>query len=310
MTPLIPPFDVAMVRVGPWTVTAFGPLVSLGFLTGTWLAARKANRDGLDGNWIHRFAVRVAIAIVVGGHLGNALYEPGLFWHQPVELLRLHHGLSSMGGFCGAVLGLLWFLRGERRAGRPVANDVRWRYLDALIYGFSAGWCLGRLGCFLTHDHIGTATTFWLGVRGVCAHAEGNPAVACHDLGLYEALLSGLVLFPAFIWLDRRGHRPGTIVACWCLVYGATRLYLDDLRLDPRWLSLTPAQHGSVVLIAIGIWIGRMRRRRGPDAQTAAGRVNATAALRKRRLQPAAVALIAGNASLTGAAGGMPPIAF
>lgn len=258
MHPLIPYFDRPAIPIpipGPWgdqiTIHGFGIMVALGVWLGSKLTVAKAKRDGLDSEFLNRFLTWVIVAILVGGHLGHALfYDFDYYMQHPAELFYVFNGLSSFGGFIACTIAAIVFFRIERK---PF-----WPYVDTLAYGFTLGWFLGRMGCFVAHDHIGLETNFWLGVQGVCPGHDRNPAYACHDVGLYEGLYSGLFMLPLFVWLDKRPRFPGFFLGLWCVLYGPIRLLLDAARhpaTDARYFGFTPAQYGSVVVSLIGVWI-------------------------------------------------------
>lgn len=255
MHPLIPYFErpsIAIPIPGPWGdaihIHGFGILVALGLWLGSRMTMRKCSRDGLDPEVINRFVTWVIVGILVGGHLGHALfYDLDYFLKHPVEIFYVFSGLSSMGGFIACTLAALIFFKIERKS--------FWQYGDTLVYGFTLGWALGRTGCFVAHDHIGMETSFWLAVQGVCPGHEGNSAYACHDVGLYEALYSGLVMLPVFWFLDKKPRFPGFFVGLWCLMYGPIRFVLDAMRhplTDARYFSFTPAQYGALLLTLFG----------------------------------------------------------
>jgi phosphatidylglycerol---prolipoprotein diacylglyceryl transferase len=167
-------------------------------------------------------------------------------------LLGFWNGMSSFGGFAGALLGLGFYYGWSRRPWLPAA--------DLLAQGLVVGWVFGRLGCTLVHDHIGRPSEFLLAVR--------FPDGPRHDLGLYELLYTLVVLVPAVVVLNRRPRAPGTSVAVLALLYAPVRFLLDFLRqtdlpgADARYLGLTVAQYGCLVLAGIGIGLlVRIRRR-------------------------------------------------
>jgi len=159
--------------------------------------------------------------------------------------------MSSFGGFAGALLGLTVYYARSRRSWLPTA--------DILVQALVIGWVFGRLGCTLVHDHIGRPSDFPLAIR--------FPDGPRHDLGLYELLYTIAVLVPAVFILNRRPRPPGTSVAVLALLYAPVRFMLDFLRqtdlpgADPRYLGLTMAQYGCIVLAGIGLaLLVRIRR--------------------------------------------------
>ena len=101
---------------------------------------------------------------------------------------------------------------------------------------------------------------------GICP--DQPITVACHDMGLYEALLSGIMAI-VFVILDRKPRFPGFFTGLFIAIYGPIRFGMDFLRtaevdVSNRTLGLTPAQFGSVVLTALGIAILVNRRNKTP----------------------------------------------
>ena len=131
------------------------------------------------------------------------------------------------------------------------------------------------MGCFVAHDHPGTETTFWLGVHGICPPG-GDKGIACHDLGLYEALWS-LSMFGLFAVIDRfRPLKPGSLVLGLGLVYGPVRFLMDFLRpeqTDARYLGFTPGQYGALLLtgVCLAVLLGRSRTTDPPLVPVVAG---------------------------------------
>ncbi|MFT4974610.1 MAG: phosphatidylglycerol:prolipoprotein diacylglycerol transferase [Myxococcota bacterium] len=277
MQPLIPYFDPIQIPLGPVSVHGFGILVAIGFITGSWLAMRKARKDGLDPDIINRAVTWIIAGVFIGGHLGHALfYEPAEHFADPIKFLMFWKGLSSTGGFIGCTILTILFLRREnarvrrenvvlKEAGEPLKRPI-WviPYGDTLMYGLSLGWFFGRLGCFSAHDHPGTATDFYLGVYGMCP--DQPVTIACHDLGLYEAIWAG-GMFLLFLFLNRKPRFQGFYIGLLCVAYGPFRLFLDAFRhpaTDVRYFGLTPAQYGSVVIGLIGVYILYSQRKTTP----------------------------------------------
>jgi len=192
--------------------------------------------------------------VIVGAFLMarvfHVMYEPGLYLADPLEFFRIWHGgLSVMGGFLGAAIMGIWYLRRKK-------VDV-YAYVDTAMFGLPLGLFIGRIGCFLIHDHPGTLTDFALGVK--------YPDGVRHDHGLYLSI-NGLILFLLFLWLARKQVKTGTYLIVFLGWYGVMRFFLDFLRatdgaiVDTRYLGLTPAQYASLVMVALGLWIWKKKR--------------------------------------------------
>jgi phosphatidylglycerol:prolipoprotein diacylglycerol transferase len=284
MHPLIPYFEQPVFNLGPLPIHAFGILVATGFLLGGNIAMKKAEEFGGSADAINRVIGWIVFGVFVGGHWGHILmYAPedlrgegarfGRFFSALADmrkptldevpnLLQFWHGLSSYGGFTVCILLVIWFFKKEKLA--------FWPHADAIAYGLTVGWFFGRMGCFSAHDHAGNVTNFWLGVYGMCP--GNNPTVACHDLGLYEAIWS-ISVFGLFTLLNRRPRPLGFYTGMLAMLYGPLRFAADffrNIEVDTRYFGLTPAQYGSIVLSGVGLWVVVTRFRTAPLAGRAA----------------------------------------
>ena len=244
---MIPWFEPPALQVGPITIQAFGVLAALGVATGVRTAAWAARKRGLDPSPVLDFAIWGVLAGVAVGHLVHVgLYHPEEL-RSPRRVLEFWDGLSSFGGLAGGLAAAMVFFRVR---GVPLG-----RYGDAFAVGMPTGWAIARIGCFLVHDHPGRLTHFPLAVA--------FPGGARHDLGLYEAVvLFAIAALLWRLWVLRRLE--GRLLGLLAVLYGGARFLLDFLRAsdvayaDARYAGLTPAQYGSILLLAWGAW--RLRR--------------------------------------------------
>jgi phosphatidylglycerol---prolipoprotein diacylglyceryl transferase len=246
---MIPHFAPLAVPLGPVTLHAFGLLVAVAVLAGVEVVRKRAIRKGLDAALAQRMVGWLLVGGFLGAHLVDRLvYFPHQTWDHPDTLLHVWSGLSSFGGFLGALLALWLFLKAHPLRGLTCA------YVDVIAYAFPLAWFLGRMGCFVTFDHPGSPTAFFLGQRD--AHD-----VVRHNLGLYEALYTA-VIAGVLLRLGRRPQHPGLFVGLLALLYGPVRFGLDFLReVDVRYFGLTPGQYGAVAFVVTGIAIVSASRR-------------------------------------------------
>jgi phosphatidylglycerol:prolipoprotein diacylglycerol transferase len=242
------------ITLGPITIHAFGVLVALAMIVGMRFVRKRAAADGIDP----MIADRLVTWVLVGGFAGAHLVDRFVYFHQqtladPMSILRFWEGLSSFGGFLGAIVGALVFFRSQ-----PMLP--RWRLLDCVAYGFPFGWIFGRLGCTVAFDHPGRETTFFL------AEMDADGKIR-HNLGLDEALYTILIAL-CFHFLGRRRRPAGYFVAMLAILYAPVRFLLDFLRKnDVRYGGLTPAQWGSFALVAAGFVLLRLAQKRKGEAE-------------------------------------------
>ena len=256
---MIPYLDFPVPKLGPLEIHAFGVLVALGILFGSNRVRHRGRQIGLPDDLTSSVSTWIVLGGLIGGHILDVVfYQPQAMRERPWILLNPTAGLSSFGGFFGALVALLIWRRKHGVALLP--------YVDALLYGLAFGWFFGRLGCFTAHDHPGRFTDFFLAVN--------YPDGARHDLGLDEALFAG-VLAGSFALLSLRPRPVGMYGAIACLFYGPVRFALDFLRVhdvpgaDPRYAGLTPAQYGAVAVTLAGVWLLLRVLRAAPETPAA-----------------------------------------
>ncbi|MBP1634774.1 MAG: Prolipoprotein diacylglyceryl transferase [Acidobacteria bacterium] len=238
--------------LGPARV--FGLLVLVAVVVGAAIAGRRARSVGLAPARFDALVFWTVASGIAAAHVVAVLLtDPSLVLHRPAVLLQIGNGLSSFGGFLGAMLGFLVFTRLRRLP--------RWESADAIACGLPFGWFFGRMGCALVHDHPGIASGTFLAVR----YPDGMRL----DLGLIEMLLTPL-LMAAVWWAARRPTPPGRVITTLALGYPVVRFPLDFLRAplsaggDVRVLGLTPGQYGSVALLALGLALWFVAPREAP----------------------------------------------
>lgn len=248
-------------HVGPLTFQLFGTLVVTGIFIGHALVLKLARDRGIPENEMRAVAAWAVGAGFVGAHLVDVLfYHPDKITRDgPVALLMIWDGISSFGGFFGALAGVAFYFW---RIGKPW-----WMHADILIQGLVFGWVFGRLGCTLTSDHPGRLSHFLL--------AFWYPAGARHNLGFYELLYTVAVLVPCVLLLRARekahGYTPGIYVAAVAGLYAPARFLLDFLRAtdvehaDPRWYGLTAAQYFSPFVFMLALWLMRRIATTAPE---------------------------------------------
>jgi phosphatidylglycerol:prolipoprotein diacylglycerol transferase len=263
-------------------VHAFGVLVAVGILVGSWVTLRRARERKVDELHLRSAITWLLVGGFVVAHLFTIIaYEPEKIAKDPLVLLKLWEGLASTGGFFGAFIGLYLYTRRNKLAFGP--------YADVVALGLLPGWFFGRMGCYTAHDHPGHTTDFFLAVNYPAQ--QGGPR---HDLGFYEMLFT-LVLWLAFEVVRRKlkDAPPGRIAALIGFVYSPVRIALDFLRIakddpsglhgDVRYFGLTPAQYAFIFLFFLCAYLLFRRTQPSVESQAAAPTGRAKAAARRAK---------------------------
>jgi phosphatidylglycerol:prolipoprotein diacylglycerol transferase len=254
---MLPYFEPPDWKLGPLPIHGFGILVAIGCLLGARLVEKRAAKVGLEMRTTASLITWVLIGGFAGAHWFELIaYTPEKIADDPIILLKFWNGISSYGGFMGALVAMFIYMRG-----RGTKTGIL-PYADALALGLSVGWVFGRAGCTVAHDHIGRVTSFFLAFRYPEDNPQNIPEGVRHNLGFYEFLYA-IALASFLHWYARKPRPSGVIVGILAVAYAPVRYFLDRLRAtdidhaDARYLGLTPAMWLSIVTLAVGLAIIR-----------------------------------------------------
>jgi phosphatidylglycerol:prolipoprotein diacylglycerol transferase len=244
---------------GGLTLYPFGLLVATGVLAGALLIRARARERGIAEGVADSLIVWAVVPGFIMAHWVAILFYKieRLELEGPLLLLKVWDGISSYGGFIGALIGLLIFAR------TTLKGKNLFVYSDLLMQGLILGWLFGRLGCTISFDHPGSVTESAIGF-------VTRSGVARHNLGFYEFLYSLLILFPVSLWIHSRERlgrlKPGYNTAMIGLLYAPLRFVLDFFRStdmsgsDTRYLGLTFAHYCCLAtMVLCGLIIARLR---------------------------------------------------
>ncbi|MFA5127975.1 MAG: prolipoprotein diacylglyceryl transferase [Patescibacteria group bacterium] len=262
---MIPYFSWQTISLGPITLQVWGICVALGALIALFFCLREIMKASVrvipakagiqEGVILNPETMwSVFFWLIFGGFIGARIfhiifYEPIYYWENPAEILKIWHGgASSLGGFAGALAGLWIFLKNKK---------IKWTdfrpYAEIIGIYFWLGWAIGRIGCFLIHDHVGRLTNFFLSVN--------FPYGARYDLGLMDSILALIIFFILLFTRRVRVIKKVGSPVFGFMLYAFGRFFLDFLRADDvigadaRYWHLTPAQWGIVgFFIILTLW--------------------------------------------------------
>lgn len=252
MLPYLPNFIPIDYRLfGLLPIRPFGILVVTAIIIGFHTGRRRAISVGLDRDTYERgFTWTLAIAFIISHIVDVTFYYPERILADPLVLFKLWDGLSSMGGFFGAVVGVYVFFKLKMKVSAL-------QYAETFLFGIVPAWIFGRMGCTVVYDHPGIRTDFFLGM----AYRDG---IVRHNLGLYEMLFA--IVLTTILYLARN-KRPfhGFHFALILVCYAPVRFLLDFLRTaDKHYWGLTPGQYFAFAMIAVAVLLTLRGLKEGP----------------------------------------------
>ncbi len=239
---MLPWIQSEVFHLGPIPFRTWGTLVAAGFLLGAYLSARRAKQKKLDANHVWNLAFWLFIAAFVGSRIFHVLfYDFNYYLAHPLDAFDpTKPGFAIYGGFLACALVFWWYVK------KHALNFIEWA--DVMVWGIPWGCGIGRIGCFLIHDHPGTLSNSLLAIK----YPDGQSR---HDLGLYLSLV-GFIIGASFLWLNRKPRAPGFWFGTYLALDSLSRIWLDFYRVvDVKYFWLTPTQWVSVPLCAIGLWL-------------------------------------------------------
>ncbi|EKD42969.1 MAG: prolipoprotein diacylglyceryl transferase, partial [uncultured bacterium] len=241
---MIPYFEITAFAFGPIVIQMWGLMVALGILAGLTLAYKYSRKYFLAEQVI----LDLAVWSIFGGFIGARLfhiifYQPEYYLLHPEEIMYFWHGgASSLGGFVGAAIAIYIFAKIKKFSYKELLP-----YFDVAAISLWLGWAIGRIGCFLIHDHPGTLSHSLLAVK--------FPDGARFDLGLLDSILAWVIFFVCLLSFNKLAKkRYGLMAIISFMMYSFARFWLDFLRAtdvelsDARYWHLTPAQWGMIVI--------------------------------------------------------------
>ena len=255
-------------HIGSYALHTYGLMIAIGFLLAYQVAGMEFRRRGLlEPGPASASRLEVCVwYIMIGALLGARLAYTVLngwsdFLADPLSFFRIWEGgLVFYGGAIGGFVGLAV---ASRRWSIPLLMLT-----DAFAAPLLLGQAFGRIGCFAAGCCYGRATSLPWGVTFTNPQSLAPLYEKVHPTQLYESA-SVFLLFLAALAVSRRVRRSGSVTAFYCVAYGILRFTLEFWRGDDRGayhFHLSPSQWGSMLLVAVGLGIAGVARRKQADA--------------------------------------------
>ena len=136
--------------------------------------------------------------------------------------------------------------------------------MDFAIVYIPLGQAIGRWGNFFNQEAFGTTTNLPWGMKSAqigrylslhCPNLDSDMPV--HPTFFYESV-GTLIIFFILLAVRKKSKKPWTTTACYCVLYGIIRFFIEGLRTDSLYISgtnLRTSQVLSLILIVIGLLV-------------------------------------------------------
>jgi phosphatidylglycerol---prolipoprotein diacylglyceryl transferase len=256
-----------IISFGPFAIRAYGFMLAIGFLSGIYLAARRAEKYGENPDHVYNLAVWIIVSSLIGARLYYVMTHysgfrapegvtgimrifvefRSIFW--PIDAAG-NVGLSGLilyGGLILATITTVGYLRFNKLS--PP------RFMDILAPSLGIGEFFTRIGCFLNGCCYGTPTDHACGIVFPSESAAGYfyPETPLHPAQLYNAG-AGLAIFGVLLLLERYKRFDGFLALWYFTLYSVGRFTIDFSRYYERdSLVLGMSQNQIISIIAFTI---------------------------------------------------------
>jgi phosphatidylglycerol:prolipoprotein diacylglycerol transferase len=253
----------------------YGLLIATAFLVAMQLAGRAARRSGLDRERVMDLCFWILLAAMVGSRVLFIIVNWEDYAHDPASIFAFWKGgLVFYGGFIGAVLVSVWYMRKHRMPFFPHA--------DAIIPSVAIGHAIGRLGCFAAgccwgaacDPHLPWAARFPPESLAYQSQLSNHViqfgaarTLPIHPTQLYEAIGELGIFVALTLWRTRKRFH-GELLALYLMLYAPLRALIETMRGDEErgrvfnflgplargaWWNLSTSELISVAIFAFGV---------------------------------------------------------
>jgi phosphatidylglycerol:prolipoprotein diacylglycerol transferase len=216
-----------------WTVNGFnlrvpsyGVFLAIAFLTGYYLALKKAVKLKIDPVHIENLFILCIFSALLGSRIFHVVFEELSYYSKhPVKIFMVWEGGYT---FYGALLGCLLSVYLYCKIKKISYLDI----MDILSPSCTLGLGIGRVGCFLAGCCWGKKTDMPWGVRFSNPESFTLDHVNyLHPSQLYEAFGSWLI-FLFVSWRFQKRHYKGQIFFESLALYSILRFLVEYFRGD------------------------------------------------------------------------------
>jgi phosphatidylglycerol:prolipoprotein diacylglycerol transferase len=233
--------------IGPITVGWYGIMVTLAVLTLVVWAILNARKDPqITYNMVLNGALVGIPSGAIFARLLHVIDNWSYYIHNPGRIIG-GAGLSIWGAVLGAALGIWIYSRISKRSFGYLA--------DMLAPGIILAQAIGRVGCTIIGDDLGTPTSLPWGVVYTNPNSDGfiGGLTPTHPVVTYE-IFYNLIAFGVLLMLRKKLKPDGSLFLVYLSLYAAWRLGSDFLRVGTPFLfGLHEAQVISIIVLIIAV---------------------------------------------------------
>ena len=255
-------------HIGGLVLTWHGVFIALGIGLGVWLGVWFARRAGFTEDDAYTIALIGVPAGIIGARVLFVLENRSDFANAPLDVFRINQGgISLYGALIASVAVCLLYGFWKKL---PLLLGM-----DAAAFGMILGQAIGRMGCVIAGDIIGSSSSLPFSVEYTNINSPAFALRPMQFVTAYEVLGDFLILgLLLLLWKLKVFKRNGILFFLYAGLYAALRFGISFMRLDKEVFGgLRMAQLIALAVIAVSVValaLISLRGRRAPVAVPAA----------------------------------------
>jgi phosphatidylglycerol:prolipoprotein diacylglycerol transferase len=266
-------------HIGSLEIHTYGVMQAIAFFTVIFISVRRAKREGVDPNKIFDLAIWVLVSVVIGARIWYVVEHFSEYRQNLFDIFKIWEGgLVFYGGFIGAILGGLLFLKIRKMKFTTIG--------DIIAPPLPLGIAIGRIGCFLNGCCYGRISERF----GISFPARELPPAFTDQLrqnlikpGATESLpviptqlyavLNNVLIFVILIILSRKKPFQGMLLWIFFGLYGLQRFIVDYFRYYEgaakalKIMTLSQLMSLCVMVLSIGAIVVLLRSRKSKKSK-------------------------------------------
>lgn len=259
--------------IGPINIYSYGVMVALSFIVGTYLAIKRAKREGIEKNKIIDLILYIIVSAILGARILFVILNRNYYKDHLLDIFKIWEGgLVFYGGLILAFFVAIWFLKKNKL---PI-----FKIADIISPSVCIGIAIGRIGCFLNGCCYGKISPRF----GISFPATNNPPVFTQHVAaglipqtaqcslpviptqLYSSISALIIFFIlSALYKYKRKRFDGFLFWSFILLYSVSRFIIEGFRYyESNFLMfrvLTVSQFISIILGLIALLILLRNRR-------------------------------------------------
>lgn len=228
-------------------ISLYGMMSGLGFFIITYYSIKNSMDLGITQDGMVGVLFKLILGALIGAKLLFIFLNWNLFWSLSF-IDQIRSGYVYYGGAAGLMLIGIYVARSR--------NEPYIKGSDFFAVPVPLAHAVGRMGCFFAGCCYGKETDSSIAVH----YTDPDSNIPPHLIGagLYPTQLTevigNIILFFILLWLYKRKHKVGTIIAGYLIGYSILRFCVEFYRGDERglWIGIfSPSQVIALIVITI-----------------------------------------------------------